>query len=96
MMTTGSLVFGLSIITLLATLTCVIVFLNDRGHRQARSAASGPSRPLAAQHELDLLRALAGDVESIGNTGLLPNGGAISVGTEQWAGRWTQRLQAGR
>lgn len=52
MMTTGSLVFGMSVFTLLAVLACAIMFLIDRGRRQARSDEAAAAAALLARMRL--------------------------------------------
>ena len=44
----------------------------------------------ALQHEVERLRALAAEVAGIADTGLLPDGDAVTINVRLWADGWTQ------
>ncbi len=45
----------------------------------------------ALQHEVERLRALAAEVAGIADTGLLPDGDAVTVSVSLWADGWAQQ-----
>lgn len=45
----------------------------------------------ALQREVERLRALAAEVAGIADTGLLPDGDAVTVSVSLWADGWTQQ-----
>jgi len=45
----------------------------------------------ALQHEVERLQALAAEVAGIADTGLLPDGDAVTASVSLWADGWTQQ-----